>query len=93
MDIKSYEREALLDDIEGIFEKDDNITIGLLLSITAVVMLVLFLFMPKIYLSNNIYQTSITIEKLKKTYLSLKNENTILKGKIAKMKYKNGVTH
>jgi cell division protein FtsB len=93
MDITSYEREALLDDIEGIFEKDDNITIGLLLSITAVVMLVLFLFMPKIYLSNNIYQTSITIEKLKKTYLSLKNENTILKGKIAKMKYKNGVTH
>jgi hypothetical protein len=66
MDITSYEREALLDDIEGIFEKDDNITIGLLLSITAVVMLVLFLFMPKIYLSNNIYQTSITIEKLKK---------------------------
>ena len=72
MDITSYEREALLDDIEGIFEKDDNITIGLLLSITAVVMLVLFLFMPKIYLSNNIYQTSITIEKLKKNLSIIK---------------------
>ena len=74
MDITSYEREALLDDIEGIFEKDDNITIGLLLSITAVVMLVLFLFMPKIYLSNNIYQTSITIEKLKKTIYFLSRD-------------------
>ena len=56
-------------------------------------MLALFLFVPKIYLSNNIYKTSVSIDKLKKEFLSLKNENDILKNKIAKIKYKNGVTH
>jgi cell division protein FtsB len=88
------EKEALLDSLENVFlEKDKNITISLALSLGAVIFFVLFLFVPKIYLSNNIYKESIQIDKLQKNYLSLSNENSILKSKIDKLKYQNGVTH
>ncbi len=88
------EKEALLNSLENVFlEKDQNITISLALSLGVVIFFVLFLFIPKIYLSNNIYKESIQIDKLQKEYLSLKNENVILKSKIDKLKYQNGVTH
>ena len=89
-----YEKNLLLDEVsEVLIHKDDNITISLVLSVVSVIMLALFLFVPKIYLSNNIYKTSVSIDKLKKEFLSLKNENEILKAKIAIIKYRNGVTH
>ena len=89
-----YEKNLLLDEVsEVLIHKDDNITVSLVLSVVSVIMLALFIFVPKIYLSNNIYKTSVSIDKLKKEFLSLKNENDILKNKIAKIKYKNGVTH
>jgi cell division protein FtsB len=91
------EKETLLNSLENVFlenlEKDQNITISLALSLGVVIFFVLFLFIPKIYLSNNIYKESIQIDKLQKEYLSLKNENVILKSKIDKLKYQNGVTH
>jgi cell division protein FtsL len=89
-----YEKNLLLDEVnEVLIQKDENITISLVLGIVSIIMMVLFLFVPKIYLSNNIYKTSVSIEKLKSEFLSLKNENDILKSKIAKIKHKNGVTH
>ena len=88
------EKELLLSSVgEYLIHKDENVTFSLALSIVAGVMVVLLLFVPKIYLSNNIYKTSIKIQQLKKEYLSLKDENQILKEKIAILKYKNGVTH
>jgi cell division protein FtsB len=88
------EKEVLLDSVEHVFlEKDENITLGLAISLGAVIFFILFLFVPKIYLSNNIYRESIQIDKLQKEYLSLSNENSILKSKIDKLKYQNGVTH
>ena len=92
--MKSEEKEILLKEVdELLISKDYNITLSLVLSVTAAILVVLFLFIPKVYLSNNIYKTSIKIEKLKKEYLSLKNENEILKNKIVILKYKNGVSH
>jgi len=92
--LKSEEKEILLKEVdELLISKDYNITLSLVLSVTAAILVVLFLFIPKVYLSNNIYKTSIKIEKLKKEYLSLKNENEILKNKIVILKYKNGVSH
>ena len=88
------EKEILLDSLENVFlEKDQNITIGLALSVVAVVFFVFFLFVPKIYLSNNIYKQSTMISRLQEEYLSLYNENEILKSKIGKLKFKNGVNH
>jgi len=88
------EKDVLLESLdEVLFEKDQNITLSLALSIGAVIFFVLFLFIPKIYLSNNIYTESIQINKLQKEYLSLNNENEILKSKIDKLKFQNGVTH
>jgi len=92
--MEAKEKELLLDEIGSVLiSKDKNVTLSLAITILSVVMLVLFLFVPKIYLSNNIYKTSVQIENLKKEYLSLKDENKILKSKIAQLKYKNGVTH
>jgi cell division protein FtsL len=92
--MKTAEKELLLSEVsEVLISKDENVTLSFVISIVSVIMIVLFLFVPKIYISNNIYQTSIEIEKLKKDYLSLKDENNILKNKIATLKYKNGVTH
>jgi len=88
------EKDILLESLdEVLFEKDGNITLSLAFSIGAVIFFVLFLFIPKIYLSNNIYTESIQINKLQKEYLSLNNENEILKSKIDKLKFQNGVTH
>jgi len=92
--MKSLEKELLLEEVEKILiVKDENVTLSLTIAIVSAIMLVLFLFVPKIYLSNNIYKNSVQIEQLKKEYLSLENENSILKDKIAILKYKNGVTH
>jgi cell division protein FtsB len=92
--MKTTEKELLLDSVsEVLISKDNNITFSLTITVLSVIMLVLFLFVPKIYLSNNIYKNSVQIEKLKKEYLSLKNENSILKDKIVILKYRNGVTH
>ena len=88
------EKGILLDSLENVFlEKDQNITISLALSVVAVVFFVFFLFVPKIYLSNNIYKQSTMISRLQEEYLSLYNENEILKSKIGKLKFKNGVNH
>jgi len=92
--MKTTERELLLSEVsEVLIQRDENVTISFVITIVTGIMLILFLFVPKIYLSNNIYKESIQIEKLQKDYLSLKDENKILNNKIAILKYKNGVTH
>lgn len=91
--VKVEEKSALIDSIEPVIVTDENITLKLVLSIAIVVWVVFFLFIPKIWLSNNIYKESVSIDNLKEQYLSLYNENEILKGKIDKIKFKNGVTH
>ena len=92
--MKTAERELLLSEVsEVLIQRDENVTISFVITIVTGIMLILFLFVPKIYLSNNIYKESIQIEKLQKDYLSLKDENKILNNKIAILKYKNGVTH
>ena len=53
--------------------------------------LVLALFMPKIYLRNNIYYISKDINKLHSQNISLKEENKFLDQQLEKMKYKNQI--
>ncbi len=54
-------------------------------------LLVLALFMPKIFLRNNIYYVSKDINKLHAHYVSLKEENKFLEQQLEKMKYKNQI--
>jgi cell division protein FtsB len=87
------EKEILLDSIEEIIEFDRSVSITFFISVIASIFIALFLFLPKIYLANSLYSASVQIEEMKTEYLSLKNENEILKSKIALLKFKNGVTH
>ena len=57
--------------------------VGLLLAIA--------LFIPKIYLRNNIYYTSKDINKLYAHYISLKEENRFLSQQLEDMKFKNQI--
>ena len=52
---------------------------------------VLALFMPKIFLRNNIYYLSKDINKLHSQHISLKEENKFLEQQLEKMKYKNQI--
>jgi len=92
--LKAIEKRILLEEVESVLiHKDENVTLTLVVSVTMSILFVLFLFIPKIYLSSHIYKTSVSLEKLSKEYLSLQNENIILKNKIVILKYNNGVTH
>jgi len=92
--MKAVEKRILLEEVgEILIEKDENVTLSLAIVIVSSIMFVLFLFVPKIYLSINIYKTSVSLDSLTRMYSSLENENSILKDKIAILKYKNGVTH
>ena len=53
--------------------------------------LALFMYIPKIYVSNNIYYTSKDTNRLYSHYISLNEENTFLKKQLEDMKFKNQV--
>lgn len=87
------EKETLVKEVDKVLVKDDSINLSLIVVVAISIMIVMFLFIPKIYLSNSIYKESLKINHLKVQYYSLLNENKILKEKIEKLKFKNGVTH
>lgn len=51
----------------------------------------LFMYIPKIYIANNIYYTSKDINRLYSHYVSLNEENTFLNKQLEDMKFKNQV--
>lgn len=63
-----------------------------LLFILTLLVLALTLFIPKIYLRNNIYYISKDINSLYAHYISLKEENKILKQQLEDAKFKNQIT-
>jgi len=62
-----------------------------LLIVFTVMFVVLALYMPKIYLRNNIYYISKDINKLYSHYISLKEENRFLAQQLEDMKFKNQI--
>ncbi|QOG11339.1 hypothetical protein [Arcobacter sp. FWKO B] len=52
---------------------------------------ILGLYLPKIYIKNNIYYTSRDINKLYSHYISLKEENKALSQQLEDMKFKNQI--
>jgi cell division protein FtsL len=62
-----------------------------LIIVFGILFLVLILFMPKIYLQNNIYYVSKDINKLNNQYISLKEENKFLKQQHEDALFKNQI--
>ncbi len=62
-----------------------------LIIIFLTIFLILTIFMPKIFLRNNIYYLSKDINKLHAQHISLKEENKFLEQQLEKMKYKNQI--
>ncbi len=67
---------------------NDKNTIWIVVSILVIV---LSLYLPKIYLRNNIYYISRDINKLHDHYSSLKEENLFLQQQLEDMKFKNQI--
>jgi cell division protein FtsB len=55
--------------------------------------IMLFLFIPKIWLRANIYYVSKDINRYYSKYVSLKEENRFLKQQLEKMKFKNTISN
>jgi cell division protein FtsL len=62
-----------------------------LLTVFGLLVLILALYLPKIYLRNNIYYVSRDINKLHDNYISLKEENRFLAQQLEDMKFKNQI--
>jgi cell division protein FtsL len=67
----------------------DNKTTIIIVGIIFISLLGLYL--PKIYIKNNIYYTSRNINKLYSHYISLKEENRALSAQLEDMKFKNQI--
>lgn len=62
-----------------------------LLIVIVIFVVATVLYIPKIYLRNNIYYTSRDINKLNAHYISLKEENRFLRQQLEDMKFKNQI--
>lgn len=85
------EREELLEGIEEVQQRYQNLDIKFLITVLLSMFIVFLLLFPKIYLRNHIYYTSRDINKLLIEYRTLKEENRLLKQKLEKLKFKNQV--
>jgi len=83
------EKAELLDEVTSSYveggELDANILIVTLLSMV----IVLGLIFPKIYIASNIYYESVEIDRLKKQYSILLEQNKILEQRIEYKKFMN----
>ncbi len=83
------EREELLEGVQEVQERFDNLDLKFLITILLSMIIIFLLVFPKIYLRNHIYYTSRDINKLLNEYRTLKAENKLLKQKVEKIKFKN----
>ncbi len=62
-----------------------------ILIVLGILLIALILFIPKLYIMNNIYYKSKNINKLYAHYISLKEENKFLAQQLEDMKFKNQI--
>ncbi len=70
----------------------NGITLGMISIIFMSITIVLILTMIKIYLSNQIYYESKTVNKMQREVSALKAEKVILQQSVEELKFKNRVT-
>lgn len=88
--MKNAEKQELLDAIEEV-ERTKGLEVSYLFFTIFVIALVFALIVPKIYLTNQIYYKSRSINKLLDDYEILKEENRLLTQKLEYERYKNQV--
>jgi len=79
------------EELQEVYEviESEKLSVVIIRNVIIGALFVLMFSLPKIYVATNIYYTSVKINKLLNEYYSLKAENSILKSKIEKLKYKN----
>ncbi len=85
---QANEKNILLEEIDEVIE-EENLSPSLVKNMVLAIAITLTLLLPKIYISSHIYLTSLKINKLLNEYYSLEAENSTLKAKIEKLKFKN----
>ena len=84
--IEAQEKEEIL---ENILDEDANISFRFVMICLCVMFLVFLLFLPKIYIRNNIYYASRNIIQLQAQLDSLNEENKFIKKQLENIKFKN----
>jgi len=85
------DKEELLDSYSRMEEEKSKIGGYDIFIVFFIFFLILSLLFPKIYIANQIYYKSITVNKLLDHYEILKEENRLLKQKLEQQKFKNQI--
>lgn len=83
------EKAELLEEVASAYDMSGELDWDLLVVTILSMVIVLLLIFPKIYIASNIYFESVEIERLKKEYTILSEENKILTQKIEEKKFSN----
>jgi hypothetical protein len=81
-------REELLDDFDSEQNRPKNISFKTLVLVYISVFLALLILLPKVYISNKIYQNSKEINKMYHKHTALKEEKAYLIRELEKLRYK-----
>lgn len=85
------DRQSLLSDYDTEQQKERNLSLRTLVTVYLAMLLAMVVFLPKIYIKNEIYYTSREMTKLYGQYELLLEENRALKLKIESIRFKNQV--
>lgn len=85
------DKEQLLDAHDLEQKKEHNIPLKQLIFVYAMLIFACLVFMPKIYIANQVYYISKEIGNLKNTYEILVQENRILKSNLEQIQFKNQI--
>ncbi len=83
-DVGIEEKQALIEDFDS---KNEGISFKMIFIAYGLLFLILLIFIPKVYLANNIYYASKNINYLKAQKEALKDENSELQQRLESMKF------
>ncbi len=83
------EKSELLDEVVSVYEEGGELDMGILVITLLAMVIVLSLIFPKIYIASNIYYESVEIDRLKKQYSILLEENKRLTQQLEQKKFMN----
>lgn len=89
--IDNHDKQELLEELDAVNMGQNGLGAKTILTALVALALAVALTAPKIYLSSNIYYTSLETDSLYSSYKSLKEENKYLGQKLEFMRYKNSV--
>ncbi len=89
--IDNHDKQELLEELDAVNMGQNGLGAKTILTALIALALAVALTAPKIYLSSNIYYTSLETDSLYSSYKSLKEENKYLEQKLEFMRYKNSV--